>query len=62
MFKLEISTDNAAFEGDPSIEISRILGRLGSKLALEPGEEDHGKLHDVNGNTVGTWTYTPSED
>ena len=63
MFRLEISTDNAAFhdDTDPSAEVSRILGRLAARLG-ELTEADKGKLYDINGNTVGTWTYTPSED
>lgn len=48
-FKLEINCDNAAFEGDPSYEVRRILEELVHNM------EDvcEHKLRDINGNIVG---------
>jgi hypothetical protein len=59
MFTVTINTRNQAFDVDPAVEIARILDRLSNKLIeLGPGEA-HGKVHDVNGNSVGVWRYSP---
>ena len=47
MFKLTISTDNAAFEGDPGREIGRILRDVAD--AVEDGRRS-GTCRDANGN------------
>ncbi len=52
MFKLEIDTDNAAFEGVPYKEVARILQETALKLMQG---YDGGKCRDTNGNTVGAW-------
>jgi hypothetical protein len=54
-FKLEIECDNAAFEDDPSYEVARIL----KEAATEKVEQGTltGKLYDINGNLVGSFTY-----
>lgn len=59
MFKLEFSTDNAAFADAPDSEVARILREIADKIesagphgALEIG----GKVADENGNTVGEWS------
>ena len=52
MFKLEIDTDNAAFE-DPS-EVPRMLREAAKKI--EAGTMS-GKLRDINGNTCGEWKF-----
>jgi len=62
-FILKIDCDNAAFEGDPGAEVSRILRDAA-------GQIDHGldrvRLRDANGNTVGAFRFIgdppPSKD
>jgi hypothetical protein len=59
MFKLELKTDNAAFQGGNLYsELSRILLDLAANIAIrEIGETGRASiLRDVNGNKVGTWT------
>jgi hypothetical protein len=56
MFQLEIDTGNAAFrEQGLEREIVRILRECA--VAVELGTET-GKLFDINGNSVGTFTLT----
>jgi hypothetical protein len=61
MFKVEMSTDNAAFhedgyQGDTRpTEIGRILRDVVE--AMEAGETS-GNCRDGNGNTVGKWSLT----
>lgn len=54
-FTLEIKMDNAAFEDDPSCEVSRILRdaakRIDGHPHFSPGHEQ--PLYDINGNHVG---------
>ena len=47
---ITINCDNAAFEGDPVPEITRILHELIDDLDFSEGKQ---KLRDVNGNVVG---------
>lgn len=56
-FTLEIYTGNAAFEGGVASEVGRILRELAR--SLEHGDADHteGGLLDLNGNTVGRWSW-----
>lgn len=57
MFRLQLDTDNAAFEGeDKAPEIARILKVLASKI--EHHGETAGAVHDVNGNAVGKYRLT----
>ena len=59
-FSLKIETDNAAFENDTGREIARILWKLARYIENEPLrglDHNSGKLHDINGNTVGEWRY-----
>lgn len=54
--KVHIRTTNAAFEGDKTPEIARILRELADKLERK-GLPDRGevwKVMDINGNSVGT--------
>ena len=60
-FKLEISTDNAAFQGaneddhseaPTALELARILRNLAGAMEDEC-EVGHRTLHDINGNRVG---------
>lgn len=64
VFKLRFDTDNAAFDdGNGQAEIARILRELADKIAGQHGEEGAGRVHDINGNSVGTYGYTlPSRD
>jgi len=56
MFKIQFSTENAAFEGgDLMSECARILREIADNL--ERGRESGG-VHDVNGNRVGNWEIT----
>ncbi len=51
MIRIEIQTDNAAFqEGEP--EVARILQTLVDRLEGRPTEPEI-YLHDLNGNLVG---------
>jgi hypothetical protein len=51
-FKLEINTDNAAFDGAPLLEVARMLRDLASHLE-DAGDTINLPLYDVNGNRVG---------
>jgi hypothetical protein len=59
-FTLSIDTDNAAFDGDPSPEVARLLRVVADTLDYNdsgagPLLSDGGKLYDINGNAVGRW-------
>ena len=53
--KIEIETDNAAFEDNISQEVARILRALCDRIDGHPNfSEGHCQpLKDINGNTVG---------
>ncbi len=62
MFRLEIDTDNAAF--DRTGEVERILHSVARMFAAfdEPTNRSSeaqraGTLRDINGNTVGKWEF-----
>ncbi len=59
-FRLQFTTDNAAFDELPGVEIATILQRLSicvaAAPALQPGDECI-PLHDTNGNRVGEAEY-----
>lgn len=56
MFRLRLSTANAAFsDGAAGAEVARILREAASRVA--DGERE-GNLLDVNGNTVGSFKIT----
>jgi hypothetical protein len=50
MYRIEINTDNAAFEDNEGEEVARILRRLANEI--ESGLTDV-NLRDINGNLVG---------
>lgn len=59
--KIELTMDNAAFDGNAGHEAGRILRELGTDLSRIAGGEDMApffpmKLRDLNGNTVGLVT------
>lgn len=62
-FKLEINTNNSAFDDeDMGLELGRILSEVAEKL--DGGEFRVGAdvpVYDVNGNSVGRWELTPND-
>jgi hypothetical protein len=63
MFKLEFSTENAAFEDGATLEIMRILSKIVRQLDQHmPGDDTADiPIYDVNGNRVGAWSLTQPE-
>lgn len=60
-FILSIDCDNAAFDGDPGDEITRILRDLTRRIDDKMGMlniDDTFALRDINGNIVGVATLT----
>lgn len=56
MFKLQFSTDNAAFEGDSKwMEIDTILRAVADRAG---DGQTSGIIWDSNGNRVGQWELT----
>lgn len=71
-FRLEISTDNAAFEGElEKLETARILREVAKRVEAGEDFDTYRTLRDINGNDVGraafktwnpmtkTWDRTP---
>ena len=56
-FKLEIITDNAAFEESPAYELGRILREVAADLELGRSFDPRRTLRDINGNAVGVATF-----
>ena len=54
MFRIEIQTDNAAFDPDPGPELARILRELAARLDDGVDLAEPIRLRDINGNTVGS--------
>lgn len=64
-FKLTIETDNAAFaDADGPQELARILRELADKIDETNWLTipDAGRVHDINGNTVGGWALDAREN
>ena len=58
MFKLEFSTANEAFD-ELKPEITRILVEAAAHIEQYPLNDDRPvTLSDINGNTIGQFTYT----
>jgi len=59
MFKLEINTENDAFNGSMATELARILRKVANDVAqgIIPGESGE-NIFDINGNLVGFWHIT----
>lgn len=54
MFKLSFKTGNVAFEdGNKEQEIARILEEIANKIL---NGYDSGKVMDINGNSIGSWS------
>ena len=54
--KISIDIENAAFSGDPGVEVARILRELATRVADNPTYPDDWeapRLRDINGNAVG---------
>ena len=51
-YRIEIETDNAAFDGAPMTEVARILRELADYLEETEQPADQ-RLKDINGNRVG---------
>lgn len=56
ILKIEIDTQNDAFNADPMQEIERLLIDVIRKLGQH---EPTRTLRDLNGNTVGSFSYGP---
>jgi len=59
-YTVTIDTGNAAFDGNPAIEVSRILAQLVRQI--EESGQSHSeafRLFDRNGNRVGLATFRP---
>ncbi len=54
MIRIELSTDNAAFDDDAGTEAARILRELADGFDSGMEECTTHPLRDVNGNTVGS--------
>jgi hypothetical protein len=54
MFKIEIATENDAFQPHWAYETDRILREVINSIRF--GKSD-GQLYDINGNTVGSFSY-----
>ena len=54
-FTCTIDMGNEAFADFPGMELARILRRLAAAMDETDASEDCGKLHDINGNTVGEY-------
>lgn len=52
-FTLSFTMDNAAFEDEPATESARILRDIAEKVEAGHGG---GKIRDINGNSIGTWS------
>lgn len=55
--QIEISTDNAAFESCPDIEVYQIIKEAIDNVEFT-GDEDRITLRDYNGNKVGFFDIT----
>lgn len=62
MFKLEFSTDNAAFTEDRTCdEVARILFNISTRMQdVHTNAEAYGVIRDSNGNRIGEWYYEPA--
>lgn len=62
-FKLQFNTDNAAFrpfdDGDLDFgEVLRVLADARTMVARSESVPSTGRLYDINGNTIGTWSLS----
>jgi hypothetical protein len=52
MFRVEVNTENAAFDDHPEMELARILRDLADRVQLN-GLQGSYPIFDVNGNRIG---------
>lgn len=57
MFELNFRTDNEAFDIEGPREVARALSAV---AALVDAGAISGRVRDINGNTIGEWSYTSS--
>lgn len=60
MFKIEFSTDNAAFADDAGREVARILRDWADKMEDRGDAFYSGPVRDLNGNRVGKIDFDPN--
>jgi hypothetical protein len=63
-FHFEVDTANAAFDGsleDVRRELNRIFEQVMHDFLFGGYSPDGGPVRDINGNTVGRWSYTAAE-
>ena len=58
MFRLEFKTDNAAFAESLPDEVARILCHVAARIVAG---EYNGRVRDVNGNCVGSYSTSLTE-
>jgi uncharacterized protein YihD (DUF1040 family) len=58
--KITINLDNAAFEKENDIELTRILREFANTCEYAQLLANYGNLRDINGNKVGTWKISES--
>lgn len=62
MFKLTITTDNAAFQPDPRPEVARILREVAERVEIGDISYHFRTVYDINGNDVGRAKLITSEE
>lgn len=61
MLKVKFDTDNEAFgNGNGGLEVARILRKLARHI--EDSRDSSGNLFDANGNRVGHWSLSLSDE
>lgn len=55
--QVTIEMDNAAFDDAPEYEVSRILRELSRSIEIQGFDHCPNNLKDINGNTVGAFSY-----
>ncbi len=61
---IDIASANAAFQDDPHYELNAIMRTAVKRMQASNTEEQFGttKLHDTNGNAVGTMTFILTDE
>lgn len=65
MFKIQIATGNDAFdeqEGNAGPELARILDEIADRIRNGVADNDFANIRDINGATVGDWSYASEHD
>ena len=60
--QIAIEMDNAAFDDHPEMEAARILKELAASIERVGFSHAPCNLRDINGNTVGAFSYYNPED